>query len=147
MNNASLHLSPRKGGGDRLREALQTIHDGDQHVFDATAPQVVHDAQPELGALGLLDPQPQNFLGAVGPDTKNDIDRLVAHGSFVAHLDPDRIEENQGVKGFERPVLPFGHLFQDRVGDGADQVGGNVDPVQIAQVTLDLAGAHPAGVH
>jgi hypothetical protein len=39
-------------------------------------------------------------------------------------------KKNHGIQGFERPVLPFGHLLQDRVGDGADQVGR--DSVRIA---------------
>jgi hypothetical protein len=33
-----------------------------------------HDAQPELGALGLLDPQPEHFLGAVEADAERDVD-------------------------------------------------------------------------
>src|SRR4028118_1317307 len=47
----------------------------------------------------------------------------------------------------ERPVLPLGHLVQHRVGDGADQVGRDLDAVELAQVALDLAGAHPPRVH
>ena len=32
------------------------IHDGDQNVLGATGLELVDDAQPEFGALGLLDP-------------------------------------------------------------------------------------------
>ena len=147
MDDAGLHLGLRKDGGDRLRKALQAVDDGDQHVLDAAALQLVHHPQPELGALGLLDPKPQDFLRSVRPDAKGDIDRLVADGSLVAHLDADRIEEDQRVKSFQRPVLPVRHLLQNGIGDGADQVGGNLDPVQLAQMPLDFTGAHAAGVH
>ena len=44
--------------------------------------------QPEFRALGLLDPQAENFLGSVGPNSKSDVDGFVAHHAFVAHLDP-----------------------------------------------------------
>jgi transposase len=47
----------------------------------------------------------------------------------------------------ERPVLPLRHLLQHGIGDGADQVGRDLDAVQLAQVPLDLAGAHPPRVH
>src|SRR5512134_3701057 len=42
MDDTSLHLRQRKDGGDRFREALQAIDDGDQHVLDAAALQLVH---------------------------------------------------------------------------------------------------------
>ena len=70
-------------------KALQAIDDGDQDVFDAAVLQLVHDAQPEFRALGLLDPQAENFLGSVGPNSKSDVDGFVAHHAFVAHLDPE----------------------------------------------------------
>ena len=82
-----------------------------------------------------------------GADAERDIDRLVADRPLVAHLDPDRIEEDQRIEGFQRPVLPVRHLVQDGVGDGADQVGRDVDPVELTQMPLDLADAHAAGVH
>ena len=66
VNDAGLDLGLWKHRGDRLRKALQAIDDGDQDVFDAAVLQLVHDAQPEFRALGLLDPQAENFLGSVG---------------------------------------------------------------------------------
>jgi hypothetical protein len=35
--------------------------------------QLVHDAQPELGALGLLDPDAENLLRAGGQDAERDV--------------------------------------------------------------------------
>jgi hypothetical protein len=48
-----------------------------------------------------------------------------------SHLDPQRIEEHQGVERFQRPVLPLRHLLVHRVGDRADQLGRDFDATQI----------------
>src|SRR4051812_36962460 len=50
----------------------------------------VDDLEPELGAFGLLDPQPQNFLLAVGIECERHVDglgerRLVGETSLGAH--------------------------------------------------------------
>jgi hypothetical protein len=37
------------------------------------------------------------------------------------------------------PVVPFGDLLQRRVGDRADQIGRDLDAIEIAQMTDDLA--------
>ena len=50
-------------------------------------------------------------------------------------------------RGFERAVLPLGDLVEHGVGHRADQVGRDLDAVEFAQMPLDLAGAHAAGVH
>ncbi len=123
VDNAGLHLGPREHGGDRLGEALQAVDDGDEDVLDAAVPELVHDAQPELATLGLLDPQPQHLLGAVRADAKGNIDGFIPNGALVADLDPERVEEHQRVQRLERAVLPFGHFIEDGVGDRADQVG------------------------
>src|SRR3712207_5212281 len=72
---------------------------------------------------------------------------LVAHRALVAHLHAERVEEDQGVRGLERPVLPLGGLVQHGAGHRADQVGRGLDAVQLAQVALDLARAYAAGAH
>ncbi len=66
VHDAGLDLGLREHGADRLGEALQPVDDGDQDVGDAAVAQLVHDAQPELGALGLLEPEAEHLLGAVG---------------------------------------------------------------------------------
>src|SRR3982751_4997655 len=87
-------------------EALQAVDDRDQHVLDAPVPQLVHDPQPELGALVLLQPQAQHLLGSVGPDAQGDVDRLVPDQPFVTDLHPQGVEEDQGIGGLQRPRLP-----------------------------------------
>jgi hypothetical protein len=62
-------------------------------------------------------------------------------------LNPQRIEENQRVDRFQRAGLPGGDFLQHRVGDGADQIGRDVDAVELAQMADNLTGAHTAGIH
>ena len=47
---------------DRLGEALQAVDHGDQDVAAAAGLELVQHLEPELGAFGLLDPQPQHVL-------------------------------------------------------------------------------------
>ena len=65
MNDAGLNDGLRKHRIDRLGKALQTVDDRDQNVLGAPGLELVYDAQPELGALGLFDPDAENLLGAV----------------------------------------------------------------------------------
>jgi hypothetical protein len=71
--------------------------------------------------------QMQDLLGSVRQDAERDVDRLVANEPIVADLHPDRVEEDQRIAGVERAVLPFGHLVQNRLGYGRDQVRRDVD--------------------
>jgi len=52
-------------GGDCVWEALEPVDHGEDDVVDATVLQLIHDAQPELGALALLDPQAEDVLLAL----------------------------------------------------------------------------------
>src|SRR4051812_28748975 len=147
MNNAGLDRRLREDSRDRLGKALQAIDHGDQHVFDAPVLEFGHDAQPELGPFGLLDPQAQDLLGAIGPNPERDMDRLIADQSLVADLHPQRVKEDQRVDRLERAGLPGRDLVQDGIRDGADQVGRDLDAIQLAQMPDDLAGAHAPGIH
>jgi hypothetical protein len=42
--------------------------------------------------------------------------------------------------------LPFSHLLEHRVGDPADQVGRDLDPVKLLQMRLDLTHRQAAGI-
>ena len=71
---------------------------------------------------------------------------LVAHQPFVADLHAQRVEEHDRVGRLERPGLPGGDLVDHLVGDGGDEVRGDLDAVELAHVALDVARAHAAGV-
>jgi hypothetical protein len=87
-DNAGLNRDLRKDRLDRLREALQAIDDGDQDILGAASLQIVHDLEPELGALGRFDPEAENVLRSVRCDAEREIDGLVADQALVADLDP-----------------------------------------------------------
>jgi hypothetical protein len=75
------------------------------------------------------------------------MDRLVADQGFLADLHPQRVKEDQRVDRLERADLPGRDLVQNGISDGADQVGRDLDAIQLAQVPDDLPGAHASRVH
>ena len=50
--------------------------------------ELVHDAQPEFGTLGLLDPDTEDLLGTVGQNPQRDVHRIVADGTVKANALP-----------------------------------------------------------
>ncbi len=76
MNDAGLDDRLRKHGADRFGKAFQPVHYRDQDVAETALLQFVHDTQPELGALGLLNPDAENLLRAVRQDAERDVDGL-----------------------------------------------------------------------
>jgi hypothetical protein len=117
MNHAGLDHGFRE---DRSDCVLQRVNDGEQDILDAAVAQLVHNAQPELRALVLLDLEAEYLLGAVGADAECDVHGLVADNALVPDFDPERVEEDQGIDRLQRPRLPGGDLLQDRIGDGAE---------------------------
>src|SRR3546814_13416266 len=91
MHYTSLNNGLGEHGVDGVREALQAIDDRDQDIGDAAVLELVHDAHPELCAFGLLDPDPEDFLGPVGQYAACDISGFVADEAFVADFDSDRL--------------------------------------------------------
>ena len=146
MNDAGLHDRPREDGGDGVGEALEPVDNGEQEVVDTAVLELVHDPQPELGALGLLDPQAQDVLVPLAIESQGQVDGLVLDHALVADLDPQRVEEDHGISAASSgPILPFPHLVQDGIGDPADQVGRDVDGIELA-CSLDLPHRHAAGI-
>ncbi len=117
-------------------EAAQTIHRRDQDVLKTPSLQVIHDAQPELGPLGLLDPHPQYLLVAVAGVTDGEIDRLVFDQPFVTDLHPHRIEVDDGIDRLQRPRLPGRQFVENGIGDLGDQFRGDLDAVEFPHVTF-----------
>src|SRR6266545_4543146 len=94
----------------------------------------------------LLDPEAEAVAFAVERDADRDVDGLLAHDLLVADRDLERVQIDNRVQLLERPALPGAHVVLDRGGHLADQPVRDVDAVQLAQMPLDLAGRHPAGV-
>lgn len=76
VNDARLHHRLREHRRDGLGEALEAVNDRDQDVVNASGLEFVHDPEPELSAFGLLDPQAQDLLAAVGLDAQSQVKRL-----------------------------------------------------------------------
>ena len=92
-------------------------HDRDQNVLNATVLQLVHHRKPELGALVIGDPQPQNLPKAVPVDAESHVNSLVFdHAAIgVADLDPERVEDHDRIHPLQRPGPPFPDLVQHGV--------------------------------
>src|SRR5438093_8037624 len=146
MDDAGLVDRLREDGVDRLWEAREAVGADEEHVPDASVAELGHDARPEAGAFGLLDPEAEAVAFAVERDADRDVDRLLAHDLLVADRDLHRVQVDGDVELLERPALPGADVVLDRTGHFADQPVRDVDAVQLAQMPLDLAGRHPAGV-
>lgn len=59
-----MRLSLRTHRLDSLGEAPSPIDAGDEDILHTTLLEFDPDLQPELGAFGLTDPEPQKFLRA-----------------------------------------------------------------------------------
>ena len=74
-----------------------------------------------------------------GVTAQRDINGLVANEPLVADFDPQRVEEDQGIHGFQRPVLPFGDSFQNRVRHRRNEIGRDLEAVKLQPMPLNLA--------
>src|SRR6266540_3218567 len=146
VDDAGLVDRLREDGVDRLRETGEAVGADEEHVLDAAVAKLGHDARPEAGALGLLDPEAETVTLAFEGDPDRDVDRLLADDLLIANRDLHRVQVDGDVQLLKRPRLPGADVVLDRRGHLADQSIGDVDAVQLAQVPLDLAGRHPAGI-
>ena len=105
MDDAGLHPGLGEDGLDGVGEALEAVDAGDEDVVDAAALEVVEDGQPELGALGALEPQPQHVTLAVGVDADGQVAVMIAHRLAIADLHDQGVEIDDGVDGLQRAAL------------------------------------------
>jgi hypothetical protein len=86
MHDAGLHRRAGVGRANRLGQSFQSVDHGDQGVLAAAGLEVIEHLEPELRALGLLNPQAKHIALAVGLDTQRQIDGLVAHHAVATDL-------------------------------------------------------------
>ena len=72
---------------------------------------------------------------------------MLRNQAFVADFHPQRVEEHQRIARLQRTVLPFADRLQNRVGHRRDQIGRNIEPIDLKQVALNFSNRHPARVH
>ena len=114
MDDAGLVDRLREDGVDRLREAGEAVGADKQDVLDAAVSELGHDARPEAGAFGLLDPEAEAVAVALERDTDRDVDGLLAHDLLVADRDLHRVQVDDDVQLLERPALPGADVVLDR---------------------------------
>ena len=146
MDDAGLHPRLREDRLDRLREAPEAVDAGDQDVCDAAAVQVVENGEPELRALGLLPPDPEHVALALDGDPDGEIAGAGADGAVLADLHQQTVEVDDRIHRVQRPGAPRGDVLEHGVGDRADRVAADLHAVELAQVRLDVAHGHAAGV-
>ena len=127
---------------------LQTVHDCDQNVLQAPVLEFVHHRQPELRAFVLRHPQAQDLTAPIPGDAQGDVDRFVLDCPAVRIPDfhPEGVEDHDGIHPVQRPPLPFPDLVQHRISDAADQVGRDLQAVEVEQMRLDVPNRQPGGV-
>ena len=146
MHHAGLHGGLRPGRLDRLRQPGQAVAAHDQDVLHTPVRQLRANPGPELRALRGLHPDPENVLHTVHVDTDRDVRTLVPDLMPITDFHHDRVQIHDRVELLQRPGLPRLDLVQDRVGDLADRVVGQLRAQRPGQVRLDVADRHPARV-
>lgn len=147
VHDARLHGGARVSRANRFGQPLQPVNDRDQDVLATAGLEFVEHLEPELRALGLLDPQPEHVALAVRLDAQGQVHSLVAHHAITADLYAQCVEEDHRIHRLKRSVLPAQGLGHHLVGDRADEIGRNLGAVGLGQKRLDLAHAHATRVH
>src|SRR6266581_4565245 len=128
--------------GKPVRPSVQTKSTSVTPRFLSSVSTLVQKRAPSV--FSIQRPRQSRSPSSVTPD--RDVHRLLAHDLLVADRDLHRVQVDGDVELLERPALPGADVVLDRGGHLRDQPVGDIDAVQLAQVPLDLAGRHPAGV-
>ena len=85
--------------------------------------------------VSIQRPRMSWFTSGVTPSATYGLvaERAPRHG-----FDPQRVED-QRIHGLERPVLPFGHRLQNRVGHRRNEIGRDLKAIKLQKMALDLA--------
>lgn len=134
MDDAQLDLGLGEHAADGIGEPRQTVHRGDQDVLDPAHAQLTQDPGPELGALVLADPHPQQLLVAKEVDPQGQVHRPGLDPAFGADLQVDGVQIDDRPDRIQRAALPGPDLVQDRVGDLGDQCRRDLDAVDLLEV-------------
>jgi len=76
MHNAQLDLGLQVDALDRVRKAGEAVHAWNQDVADAAISEFGQHLQPEFGAPGLGNPQPQKLRHAGRAEPQRQVNRL-----------------------------------------------------------------------
>ena len=147
MHNAQLNLRFRKYRLDRFRKPLQSVHADDKHILHSPIAQLRHHRQPEFRPFRVGHPQAQHVFDSIQAHPQHHVNGAIFDSSLVTHLHKQCIQVQDRIDTLQRPVLPFLHFFDHRVGHLRYQRGADLDSVDVLQVALDFSRRHPTRVH
>jgi hypothetical protein len=133
VHDAGLHPGLGEDDLDRLRNAVQAIDAAHEDVADAAVGEVVEDGEPELGALGLLPPDPEHPAVALDGDPDREVSRAATDRAVLADLDHQAVEVGDRVDGVQPPRAPRLDAGEDRVGTRLIVSRFDLDAVEIAE--------------
>ncbi len=107
MDDALLDLGLRITGSNRLREAHQVVHTGDEDVLNTAVFEVVENTEPELRGFVLADPHAQHVLVTVQVNPDDHVGCFVDNCSILLDLKVNGVQEYHGVHALQRTVLPL----------------------------------------
>src|SRR6202041_3500003 len=116
----------------------ETVAADEEDVLHTAVFQVGHHGEPELRALGLLEPEAEDLALAGDRHAECDVDGLLLDDAAVTDRDEERVEIDDGVDGFERAPLPGLGLLENGLGDLADELRGDLGAIQLLQMALDF---------
>ena len=102
MHDAGLERRGGIDGRERLAHPLQASVTAMRMSWQPRAFRSVKTFIQNLAPFGLLDPQTEDVAVPIGQHRQRQIDRFAAHDAFVAHLDAERIEEDDRIDAIER---------------------------------------------
>ena len=106
MNEAELDLRLWIDRLDSFGEALESIHAGDEDVFDAPVLQLRDDREPELRALVLRSSHAEDFFDPLHIDANREVNGFVRDSPLVFDFHLQRVEIENRIDGIERARLP-----------------------------------------
>jgi hypothetical protein len=131
---------------NRFRQAGQPVAAHEQRVAAAAIAQLGEHPVPELGALGLLDPDAQDLLDAVDVDPDHHVSGLVGHDAAVADLEADGVDIQDRIHRVDRSGLPGRDLLGHHVSHPRNRGRRDTGAVDLAQMLGDVASRHAAGI-
>ncbi len=146
MDDAQLDMDLREDAVYRIREALQTVHTGNQDVLKATVFQLRQHAQPELCAFIFGQPHAQQLFPAFGVDPQRQENSFVDYATILTNFYDDTVHVNNGIQRIQLSVLPLRNLLFYGIRDFGYQCGRHIGVVHFFEGGNNVASSHAFGV-
>src|SRR5699024_4616491 len=120
---------------------------GNENVLYTAVFQAIQYGCPELGTLVFADPHPQNIFPAVQIDANGNVNGLLHDLALAADVVVNGVQEHHRIDGLQRPLLPLFGNGKDLVCDPAYGAVRYRNPIDVLDMSLNIAGGHALGVH